>query len=96
MLSRRKNQIMCMHFDSGHGNYMISAQFISQAHFPEKKFRLRLSICNYMPQQIIYPQVPKRSYLTFKRFRVDYSDDVGHSITNFTRLVYLSVGMTMN
>ena len=44
-----------------------------------------------MPQQIIYPQVPKCSYLTFKRFRVDYSDDVGHSITNFTRLVYLSI-----
>ena len=44
MLSRTKNQIICMYFDSGHGNYMISAQFISQAHFPEKKFRLRLSI----------------------------------------------------
>ena len=71
MLSRTKNQIICMYFDSGHANYMISAQFISQAHFPEKKFRLRLSICNYMPQQIIYPQVPKCSYLAFKRFRVD-------------------------
>ena len=58
---------------------MISSQFISQAYFPKKLFLPRLSICNYMPQQIIYPQVPKCSYLTFKRCRVDYSDDVGHS-----------------
>ena len=34
MLSRIKNQIMYMHFDSVHGNYMISAQ----VHFPKKKF----------------------------------------------------------
>ena len=34
MLSRIKNQIMYMHFDSVHGNYMISAQ----VYFPEKKF----------------------------------------------------------
>ena len=34
MLSRIKNQIMHMHFDSVHGNYMISAQ----VYFPKKKF----------------------------------------------------------
>ena len=38
MLSRIKNQIMYMYFDSVHGNYMISAQFISQVYFPKKKF----------------------------------------------------------
>ena len=34
MLSRIKNQIMYMHFDSVHGNYMISAQ----VYFPKKLF----------------------------------------------------------
>ena len=38
MLSRRKNQIVCMHFDGGNGNNTFSADSISQAYFLKKLF----------------------------------------------------------